>query len=330
VLGFEFKVLFLALWSAGALSSYGVVDANSPANTNAPPDGSPWANVGTVNFDSGIYLGAGWVLTAAHVGPGSFNLNGVAFTYDGASQRLTNSDGTLTDMVIFHLSALPSLPKLLLTSNTPTASSQVDMIAHGRIAGSAQTNIGTYTGFYWSSDAHKSWGNNKVNAGGLITANAGASYGNVTVFSTTFEPPGFLTTEPAQAAAGDSGGGVFQKIGSGWQLMGMLDLISDFLDQTNGTAVYGNQTLAADIATYRNEIVAIIKATIPALSIAQSGSNVQVCWPDTGVAYSLQTTHTLSPPNWAPATGNSSSAPGQLCGLLPATNTASFFRLQKQ
>ena len=303
-----------------------MVDASSTANTNAPPDGSPWANVGTVNDASGVYLGAGWALTADHVGPGNLNLDGLTFTYDGTSQRLTNSDGTPTDMVMFHLSALPSLPKLLLTSSTPTASSQVDMIAYGRIAGSVQTNIGTYTGFYWSVYGYKSWGNNKVDAGGLITADAG--YGNVTLFSTDFVMPSHLTTsDPAQAAPGDSGGGVFQKISSGWQLAGMLDATES---QTNQAAVYGDKTFAADIATYRNEIVAIIEATIPELSIAQSGSAVQVCWPDTGVAYTLQTTPTLSPTSWTPASGTSSSAPGQLCVLLSATNSASFFRLQKQ
>jgi hypothetical protein len=304
------------------------VDASSAANTNAPPDGSPWASVGTVNGASGIYLGAGWVLTAGHVGAGNLNLDSGPFIYDGNSQRLTNSDGTVTDMVMFHLSRLPNLPKLLLTSTTPAANSQVDMIAYGKIAGSAQSNIGSYTGFYWSTDGYKSWGNNKVNAG-LTTTDAG--FGSVTLFSTDFVMPSHLTTsDPAQAAAGDSGGGVFQKSGSNWELAGMIDLMGPTPGQTNGTAVYGDMTFAVDIATYRNEIVAILVATIPALSITLSGSDVQLCWPDTGATYGLQITDTLSPPNWGPATGSLASAPGQLCLLLPVTNSTSFFRLQKQ
>src|SRR5690349_5697924 len=134
-----------------ALKTHAVVDASSPANTNAPPDGSPWGNVGALNGASGTYLGAGWVLTAAHVGTGNIALNGTTFVYDGTSQRLTNSDGTSTDMVLFHLTTLPPLPRLLLTSNTPAVLSQVDMIGCGRIAGSTETLISNYTGFYWSS-----------------------------------------------------------------------------------------------------------------------------------------------------------------------------------
>jgi hypothetical protein len=321
--------LLLGLWYAGCLSSYGIVDASSSANTNAPPDGSPWENVGNVNGASGTYLGAGWVLTAAHVGAGDLILDSGPFLYDGTSQRLTNSDGTPTDMVMFHLGALPNLPRLSLAASTPGAGSQVSMIAYGKIAGSTETNIGAYTGFYWSGNGYKSWGNNKVDAGGLTTANEG--YGTVTLFSTLFNKPSHLTTsDPAQAAAGDSGGGVFEKTGGSWQLAGMLDLSSDYTDQPLGTAVYGNVTYCADIATYRGEIVAIIQSTIPTLSITQSGTDVQACWPDTGVAYNLQVTETLSPASWTLAGGNSSSAAGQLCVVLPATNSAGFFRLQRQ
>ena len=304
------------------------MDANSRANTNAPPDGAPWTSVGYVNCCSGIYLGAGWVLTAYHVGPGNANFGGTLFPWDGTSLRLTNSDGSATDMVMFRLRSLPPLPRLSLATTTPAASSVVDMIGCGHIAGSAQTSIGAYTGFYWSPNPIKGWGNNKVDSGGTTIINAGV--GNVTAFRTTFSSSG-QTSDEAQAASGDSGGGVFKQNGSTWQLVGMMDAISTFgTNQPGNTAVYGNPTYSADIATYRAQIVSLIAATRPALSISRLGANLMVCWPDTGVTYNLWVNPNLSTTNWTLLTPALTLTNGQFCALLPTTNSPNFFRLQKQ
>lgn len=321
-------LIFLAAVPASHFSASAVVDANSRANTNAPPDGSPWTSMGHVNGASGTYLGAGWVLTAAHVGPGNTDLNGSLFPWDGTSLRLTNADGSVTDMVLFHLSTLPPLPRMPLASSSPGTSSQVDMIGFGYIAGSAQTNIGPYTGFYWSADQFKSWGNNRVNPGGTTTLNAG--FGNVTVFATTFSSPPSQTSDEAQAAPGDSGGGVFQTSGSTWQLVGMIDAISPLPNQPSGTSVYNNATSSADIATYRAQIVSVVAATVPALSISRSGTNVIVSWPDTGTTYSLLVNHNLAMTNWTLLSPSLTLTNGQFYARLPATNSPSFFRLQKQ
>lgn len=317
----------LVAWCGQMAGAYAIVDANSRANTNAPTDGSPWTSVGRVNCCSGVYLGAGWVLTAWHVGAGNATFGGTLFPWDGSSLRLTNSDGSNTDMVMFRLRTLPPLPRMSLATTTPAASSQVDLIGCGHIAGSAQTNIGAYTGFYWSPNQLKSWGNNKVDSGGTTIINAGV--GNVTVFSTSFSSSR-QTSDEAQAAAGDSGGGVFQKNGSTWQLVGMLDATGNLANQPSGTAVFNNLTYSADIATYRAQIVARIAATLPALSIKRSGANVMVCWPDTGVTYNLWINHNLSTTNWVPLAPALALTNGQFCALLPATNTAAYFRLQKQ
>src|SRR5258708_33602527 len=113
-----FSLFLIISASCLALPSYAIVDANSVTNTNAPPDGAPWANVGQVNGPSGVYLGAGWVLTAAHVGAGNINLNGELFFWDGAAYRLTNSDGSFTCSLVFHFKTTPDLHRLTLASKT--------------------------------------------------------------------------------------------------------------------------------------------------------------------------------------------------------------------
>src|SRR5579859_1026165 len=170
--------------SLAPLSAFAVIDASSSTNTSPPADGAPWNNIGQVNGASGIYVGNGWALTAVHVGPGDILFNGTVFAYDGSSHRLTNSDGTGTDMVMFHLKGVPAIPRVVLATSTPAALSTVDIIACGHIAGSPQTSMFPYTGFYWSPGGYKSWGNCTVSVGGLAVYSEG--FGNVTEMSTDF------------------------------------------------------------------------------------------------------------------------------------------------
>lgn len=323
---------FLA-FAFGAFNATAVVDANSTSNTNAPPDGAPWPNVGQIGGGaSGIYIGGGWVLTASHVGVGSIALTGTTFSPDGTWLRLTNSDGSVTDLILFHLASLPPLPSIPLVSATPNAFSQVDLVGYGLIAGSGQTSLGIYTGFYWSAAQFKSWGNNKVDLGGVSTINIG--YGNLSVFSMDFTSPSTLgptgqTSDESEVAPGDSGGGVFQKSGSVWQLAGVLDALGSQVNQPGGTAAYGDKSYAADIATYRSEITAVLNATpVPQLLAGRSGTNVLVCWPDMGVSYSLQASGSL-PPNWATVSQAQYTSNGLVCTFIPGTNSFRLFRLQK-
>lgn len=326
-------LISLTLWSGQAFKTFAIVDAGSQTNTNAPSDGSPWASMGHVSVQpngngySGIYVGAGWVLTAAHVPPGDTDFGGTFYPWDGTSRGITNANGTGTDMQMFHLRTLPPLPRMPLTTTAPAGNAQVDLIAFGYIAGSAQMTIGSYTGFYWSApNQYKSWGTNRVDLGGTGVINT--ANGNLTVFTTTFTAPPGQTSDEGQAAPGDSGGGVFEKNGSIWQLVGVIDAISIFPDQASSTAVYGNQTYIGNVATYRAQIVAVIAATRPALSISPSGTNVMVCWPDTGVTYNLYANHSLATMGWTQLNPVLTLTNGQYCALLPHTNSPNFFRLK--
>jgi hypothetical protein len=325
--------LLLACCWAMCFDAHAIVDANSGSNTKAPSDGSPWGNVGAIVGASGVYIGGGWVLTVWHVGVGSINLSGTSFSPDGTFLRLTNSDGSPTDLILFHLVSAPPWPSLPLASVTPAAFSQIDMIGFGYIAGSAQTNFGVLTGFDWSAAPVKSWGNNKVNFGGTTAIDIGN--GKLTTFTTDFTSPGTLgptsqTSDEAQVATGDSGGGVFQLKGSVWQLAGVLDAEQNQVNQPDSTAAYGDKSYMADIATYRSEIVAVLNATpVPNLSLTRSGSNSLVCWLDTGVNYNLEATGSLDNPNWVPISQSQFSTNGQICVTVPDTSSFQFFRLQK-
>jgi hypothetical protein len=309
--------------------AHAIVDANSQNNTNAPSDGVPWDSVGTVNGASGNYLGAGWVLTAAHVGAGTAKFLGQNFAWDGMIYWLTNSDGTYADGVLYHLTSMPPLPRMPLVTSTPSTLSAVDMIGFGYISGSTQVDFWLgVSGFYWSALPTKAWGNNMV-SGGAIWVFDGTT--NLFAFPTTFDAaPLPQTSDECQAAPGDSGGGVFYKNGSTWELAGMIVAIDE--PQTNrpgNTAVYTDATYSLDIATYRNQIQATIQGTVPTLSIARVGDNMKISWPDTGLAYSLQATTTFSPANWAVITPSEIVTNGQIVATVPMTTSTRFFRLHR-
>jgi hypothetical protein len=169
-----------------------------------------------------------------------------------------------------------------------------------------------------------------VAPGGAFVINAGA--GNITVFSTDFTspgtpPPDSQTTDEAQAAVGDSGGAVFHQTGSGWELVGMLDAVGAYGDQTANTSVYTDATYLGDIATYRAQIAAWRASTAPVLAISRVGATIQICWPDIRVAYDLEAANSLSNPAWIVVASNPPASSGQVCVTLPATGSARFFRL---
>jgi hypothetical protein len=316
--------LVLAAWLVSSRSAQAIVDAASRTNTTAPADGSPWASVGHIGSATGIYVGAGWVLTAAHVGAGEAEFEGLRYAWDGGFRHLTNSDGTFTDMVMFHLATLPPLPRLTLASATPASGSLVNMFGYGYMAGSAATNIDGYTGFYWSAAPAKSRGNNRT--GGTYLVDAG--YGNVTVFATAFNSTS-QTSDEAQAAPGDSGGGAFYKSGTTWQLTGMVESIGEVKPQPAGASVYGQRTYFANIATYRPQITSIIAGTAPVLSIQASVSNIVISWPDSGVTYDLFSSPATQAPAWSLVTTPLALTNGQYQGLIPITNSTRYFRLKK-
>lgn len=282
--------LFACLFGLVASSAQAVVVATGDGtqNTTAPTDDFGLANVGrvfnTVNgfYNSGVYLGNGWVLTAYHVvrdpGETGFLFGSVVFkdpvlgdttfvVNPSTAIRLQNADSSFADLALFQLTAVPTfLSSVTIASALPTAGSAISMAGNGlnrqadltywEIDGS---EVWTESGAPGDASGYKEingsqtirWGTNTIEAGTLATD---IGFGTTTFFRTDFDN----TTNQAQAAAGDSGGAVFYKNGANWELIGILNAAGDQAGQPGFTAVFGNETYAVSLPTYRDQIVAAV------------------------------------------------------------------------
>lgn len=264
-----------------------IAEGDGSGNTTPPSDDPGLDHLAIVNGASGIYIANQWVLTAYHVAssqPASVNFGGTSYaTEPGTWQRLTNNGDSgmsaNTDIVMFRLASDLGLNDLTISSSVPGSGSDLIMAGNGRdrVADTiywdadwkeTTSSNATHTGFKTTSTHTVRWGENDV-AG--TNQNVSIGYGDVKAFSTAFDDPsnwfgGF--TDEAQAVVGDSGGAVFHKNGSTWELSGMIDAVGTFSGQPSNTAVYPsgvskNTTYAADLSFYRDQIAAIVAVPEP-------------------------------------------------------------------
>lgn len=259
-------------------------------NTTAPADNPGWANVGIVNNGSAVYLGNRWVMTATHVWTGSTTFSGTTYQNVPGSEITLSNNGTpgqtpFTDLVLYQLATDPGLPTLSIASATPAIGAPVTMIGAGRDRGAfTQWNVNTATnpwtwtvtgsngnaaGYEWGATRTMRWGTNNAGARGWATYTIDtpkSAYGFATDF--TFSQ---AFSDEAQAAPGDSGGAIFHKNGSTWELAGIMLVTDAYSGQPGGTAVFGNQTFSADLAYYRPQIMAVVVPEPSAVALAAVG-----------------------------------------------------------
>jgi len=204
-----------------------VASGDGTQNTTAPSDDPGWANLGSRGGLSAIYLGNSWVLTAAHVGIGSVTFGGVLYdAIPGTTSSFETAPGQLADLIVFKLREDPGLPALAIGSAPPPIGAAVVMIGNGLNRGAA-TSWNGIDGWFWGAGAALRWGTNLVgSAPGDVTLGSKVSRAFWTEF--TQAPPSQVTAHEAQAATGDSGGGLFVKTGGSWKLRGVLFAISTF------------------------------------------------------------------------------------------------------
>jgi len=150
---------FLVSTPAWAVENGSSYQTTAPTDTQAPNWTTGWGGggitgwnyVGQVNGASGVYLGNGWVLTAAHVGMGNFILSGNTYeAVAGSSHSISNSNGTV-DVVLFQINttalgsnAILSLPALVLNSSgrSPSPMESPGVLSSSSATEAAKARVG--------------------------------------------------------------------------------------------------------------------------------------------------------------------------------------------
>ncbi len=247
-------ILYLA--AAHVAEAVVVATGDGTQNTTAPSDDFGFANVGLVYntadgfYASGVYLGNGWVLTAYHVvrdaSLSGFRFSDVVFhdpilgdttfaVNPSTAIRLQNSDSTFTDLALFQLTTVADLsfgrspspplcpradPPVMMAGGGVNRQSALTCLECQRLErldrdhAAAGIDATGYKEIQGSQTLR--WGTNTIESQNTLLD---AGYGNLTVFTTDFDN----VSNQAQAAAGDSGGGVFYKNGSTWELAGIIN-----------------------------------------------------------------------------------------------------------
>ncbi|MGC3989168.1 MAG: trypsin-like peptidase domain-containing protein [Chthoniobacteraceae bacterium] len=202
-----------------------------------------WNYVGQVNGAGGVYLGNGWVLTAAHVGGGDFTLAGTTYSMiANSTQSVTNSSGT-ADFVLFKISTTLTLPALTISSTAPST---------GTFTKSADTVVMIGYG----GGAGETWGANSVSGKNQSVTPQGYSYVSTdfyTTHGTYIGTYGRSYTNNAEVVGEDSGGGdfIYNSSTSSWELAG----INEAVDSSGGSYMI-------QLSTYSSQINTII-TTVP-------------------------------------------------------------------
>lgn len=267
-------LLAIAIHAAPSVHAVIVAGGDGTQNTTGAGAGTGWNYVGTRGVGSGVYLGnfdgANWVLTANHVGAGSFTLGGTTYgAIGGSAIRVQNPDLSATDLLLFKIDATPGLAPISFAASTPISGTSVTMIGAGRDRQTALTtwNVtginpnytwtevgsgGNAGGYKWTGSRTMRWGESSIAS--TVVFNTGD--GNVNGLRATFTP----FVGQAQGSVGDSGGGVFayNNSSASWELVGLMLAIDAYANQPGSTAVFGNSTYLADLSYYRNYITSAI------------------------------------------------------------------------
>jgi len=202
-----------------------------------------------------VYIGNGWVLTAAHVGAGPVEFAGVRFEPVAGSELTLDAPGRLgrrADILLFRLDPVPALPPVPIRKRPVPDGERLLLVGKGFGRGK-RIAWGGVDGFEWEMRTVKRWGTNL--AKGSREELPGPANTLTTCFSSSFDPD--ETPHEAQGATGDSGGAVFVRGPKRWTLAGIMVAIEGLNHQPKHTALYGNRTRFADLSVYRSQILQV-------------------------------------------------------------------------
>ena len=278
--------MLLAAYFFGCGASYGVLVYNgTEANRSAPADDPGWSAVGTISAPAGpataVFLGnnaaAAWFLTASHV-----SLAGATLSIGGNSYTVFSSASQIStaDLMVFCVdSTLAGISPVTLSSSVPDINAQLTMLGNGKTgtkvtwdtANNPWTSPGSGAeGYVWTDPNVKQWGTNTVLARNL-------TLGTSTVLATAFD----AADGEAQGSLGDSGGAVFNKNGTQWELAALIVAVgriecgilygANFAGQPGSTSVADitglpndkSVTYSVQIANYKSAILSAIPEPDP-------------------------------------------------------------------
>lgn len=261
------RSFLLALLLLAAPAGAVLIDSGN-GNTSAPLDDPGWANVGRVGPFNGVYLGYGWMISAAHVSISNGEtvlLGGVEYLPVVDSRVVIEHDATYdADLHVFQIYPYPRhLPVLPIRATIPSIGTAVIMIGRGYDRGTF--NPWGPGGWNWAATRTKRWGTNHI--GGLLD---GIPYPvNSVPVSSGSDLTQALVVEFNQNATGsdheaivtysDSGGALFAENGSGWELAGINFALDTDPEQPANTSIYGNDTFSVDLSYYRDQILDIVR-----------------------------------------------------------------------
>ena len=250
-------------------------NTSAPTGVGSEPSDPGFDYVGKLNGSTGVYLGYGWVLTANHVGAGTFALDGTNYSYNGVDSHQIGE----ADLRIFKLSTNPMLAPLQIATTSPTVGTDVVMIGAGRSPVSEETwhvdtdpdpwvwNTSAFPGSDFTASGYttssttktKRWGTNVVEALDSDFTYSGYST-PMSAIITDFDAGGEATAFESQAVTNDSGSGLFVYNGSAWELAGAIVTVATYSAQPGGasSALFGNLTIALDLVAYAADINSII------------------------------------------------------------------------
>lgn len=237
-----------------------IASGDGTGNTTAPSPDPGWSSLGASSgFLTVVYMGSGWVLTAAHVGTGSPTFGGTTYTTIPGSMVQFTTGASPADLMVFKVYGDPGVPAADIVATTPSVGTDVIMAGRGRNRGAVTTWLGR-DGWLWDVDSNLRWGTNAISDDDVLIVDAGtATQSLATEFDYSTPPPVLGSTHEAQAAIGDSGGPLWVDDGGTWKLAGVIFTVGHFTTQPFDRSVGENLTYAVDLATYRDAILAVVQ-----------------------------------------------------------------------
>lgn len=257
----------------GPTSSALVVVGDLAVQRAKPATDDPgWDRTVSPGGASGVYLGNRWVLTAAHVGPGSVQILGV--NYDVVADTRIQLHGPAgtgpVDLCLFQIDGDPGLTPIPVIAQQLAKNTPVTLIGFGQQRGNAAyfdaawktvdpaTVTPTYAGYKRAGTYGKIWGTNAIDS---VSTTYSTSIGKSIAYVLTFtDPAAGGTANEAEIGGMDSGGPVFAKVGGVWQVAGIM---VDGSGKKSGYALWGDKTIAVELATYQPQIEAVRRLSHP-------------------------------------------------------------------